>query len=247
MKDAAINRDRNLRLQYLAGLGLDVQKADTIFKDMVALANRKVGDLSALTKDPAATFAVLDRFVRHNIMAPEDERLSLALMMDNASYIFPAGEPGRLSLQSSSQLVTMLNWAMSPHVKRLNMAFVLIDEKIADLSDRLAGNPHVATIEVPLPDQKERETFIKASPVAPGGKLTDFSDFDAPELAKLTAGISLTDLNVMIQSAREGGRRLDAAAFRALKKRLLERQCRGLLELDARRRRRARGGEGAPS
>ena len=38
LKDAAINRDRNLRLQYLAGLGLDVQKADTIFKDMVALA-----------------------------------------------------------------------------------------------------------------------------------------------------------------------------------------------------------------
>ena len=38
LKDAAINRDRNLRLQYLAGLGLDVQKADTIFKDIIALA-----------------------------------------------------------------------------------------------------------------------------------------------------------------------------------------------------------------
>jgi spermidine synthase len=38
LKDALINRDRNLRLQYLAGLGLNVQKADTIFKDMVAFA-----------------------------------------------------------------------------------------------------------------------------------------------------------------------------------------------------------------
>ena len=36
---------------------------------MVALANKKVGDLSALPKDPAATFALLDRFVRQNIMA----------------------------------------------------------------------------------------------------------------------------------------------------------------------------------
>jgi hypothetical protein len=39
-----------------------------------------------------------------------------------------------------------------------------------------------------------------------------------------------TDLNVLIQSARESGRRLDGVGFRSLKKRLLERQCRGLLE-----------------
>ncbi len=128
---------------------------------MVALANRKVGDLSALPKDPAAAFAVLDRFVRNNIMAAEGDRLSLAVIIDQASYVFPSGEPGRLNLQASSELVTMLNWAMSPHVKQLNMAFVLVDEKLADVSDRLTGNPHVATIEVPLPNEQERETFIE--------------------------------------------------------------------------------------
>jgi SpoVK/Ycf46/Vps4 family AAA+-type ATPase len=148
--------------------------------------------------------------------------------MDQASYVFPAGEPGRLNMQASSQLVTMLNWAMSPHVKRLNMAFVMIDEKLADLSDRLTGNPHVAAIEVPLPDEGAREAFIKASTLE--HPIGEFSDFEARELAKLTAGISQTDLNVLVQSARESGKRLDANAFRALKKRLLERQCHGLLE-----------------
>jgi SpoVK/Ycf46/Vps4 family AAA+-type ATPase len=34
----------------------------------------------------------------------------------------------------------------------------------------------------------------------------------------------------LIQSAREGGQRLDAPLFRSLKKRLIERQCRGMLE-----------------
>jgi SpoVK/Ycf46/Vps4 family AAA+-type ATPase len=148
--------------------------------------------------------------------------------MDHASYVFPSGEPGRLNMQASSQLVTMLNWAMSPHVKRMNMAFVLIDEKKSDLSERLTGNPHVATLEVPLPDQAARETFITSTTV--DTPVAGFSDFGAPELAKLTAGISLTDLNVLLQSARESGKRLDAAAFRGLKKRLLERQCQGLLE-----------------
>jgi AAA+ superfamily predicted ATPase len=219
----------SLVLHYDLGRGLRAfaGRDEARLKDMVALANRRVGDLSALSREPAATFAILDRFVRANIMAREEDRLSVAVILDQASYLFPAGEPGRASLQTSSQVVTMLNWAMSPHVKRLNMAFVLIDERLADVSDRLTGNPHVASIEVPLPDEGERRLFAQSSG---GDALAAVSDYSAAELGTLTAGISVTDLNVLIQSARETGRRLDATVFRALKKRLLERQCRGLLE-----------------
>jgi hypothetical protein len=219
----------SLVLHYDLGRGLRAfaGRDEKRLKDMVTLANRKVGDLSAVSKDPAATFGLIDRFVRNNIMAAEDDRLSLALIMDQASYVFPTGEPGRLNLQASSHLVTMLNWAMSPHVKRLNMAFVMIEPRLSSVSERIAGSPHVAAIEVPLPEAREREAFINVTAAAP---ITAFSDFDAAQLATLTAGISLTDLNVLIQSARESGKRLDADVFRALKKRLLERQCHGLLE-----------------
>ena len=194
-------------------------------KEMFVLANKRIGDLSSLPKEQ--TFPLLDRFIRHNLMADDDDRLSTAIIFDQASFLFPAGEPGRLGGTASSQIVTMLNWATSPHVKRLNTAFVMVDEKVSDLSERLAGNPHVAAIEVPLPDASERERFIQWSV---GKSLAEFSDFEARDLAALTAGIALTDINVLIQSAREGGRRLDAPLFRALKKRLIERQCRGMLE-----------------
>ena len=155
----------SLVLHYDLGRGLRVLagRDEQRLKEMVTLANRKLGDLSALAKDPNETFALLDRFVRANIMASEADRLSLAFILDQASYVFPAGEPGRLSAQASSQLVTMFNWAMSPHVKRLNMAFVLLDEKLADLNERLTGNPHVAAIEVPLPDEAERERFVQTT------------------------------------------------------------------------------------
>ena len=220
----------SLVLHYDLGRGLRVAagRDEQRLKEMVTLANRKVGDLSALTKEPSATIALLDRFVRNNLMAAEADRLSMAVIVDQASYVFPSGDPGRLSPQASSQLVTMINWATSPHVKRLNMAFVLVDEKRADLSERLTSNPHVASIEVPLPVESERVRFINAT-VEPA-KLKTFSDYDATQLAALTAGISLTDLNVMVQSAREGGRRLDSNVFRELKKLLIERQCHGLLE-----------------
>ena len=36
LKDAAINRDRNLRLQYLAGLGLNLHQESAIYDHMTA-------------------------------------------------------------------------------------------------------------------------------------------------------------------------------------------------------------------
>lgn len=36
LADAQINRDRNLRLQFLAGLGVNLYQADAIYQDMAA-------------------------------------------------------------------------------------------------------------------------------------------------------------------------------------------------------------------
>jgi spermidine synthase len=47
LKDANINRDRNLRLQYLAGLGLNEYKADEIYKQMQQYVHTPPQDLFA--------------------------------------------------------------------------------------------------------------------------------------------------------------------------------------------------------
>jgi SpoVK/Ycf46/Vps4 family AAA+-type ATPase len=195
---------------------------------MVILANRKVGDLAAARKDPATALALLDRFVMNNIMAAEGDRLSAAIVIGSASFLVPAGEPGRLSTAAATYVVTLLNWASSLHVKRLNMAFILVDEKAMALSERVTASPHVATIEIALPGAAEREHFLDFA--IAGRDFAKSSDYTAPELAKLTAGISLVDLNVMVQTAFEGSSRLDSKRMRVLKKQLIERQCQGLLE-----------------
>jgi spermidine synthase len=43
LKDAAINRDRNLRLQYLAGLGFNLRMSGTIFNNMIAYRRQPDG------------------------------------------------------------------------------------------------------------------------------------------------------------------------------------------------------------
>ena len=194
-------------------------------QEMVTTAAKWLGDLRALPRDPTKGLAALDLLVQKNVMADPEQRLRTAILIDHAGYVAPSGD--RLDLNEQTHLVTLLNWASSPYVKRLNMAFVLIDPRLSSIAERLSNNPHVASIEVPLPSADDRAAFLAAQ--LPGD-VAAFSDYSAGELARLTAGIGLTDLEVLVRSAREGGRRLDRAYFRELKKRLIERQAQGMLE-----------------
>ncbi|MCW5977898.1 MAG: ATP-binding protein [Bryobacteraceae bacterium] len=220
--------DLVLHFDLARGLRAFAGKDGARLKDMVTLANRKVGDLAAGRKDPATALAMLDRFVQNNIMAGDGERLAAAILIDYASFLVPSGEPGRLSLPAATYLVTLLNWAGSLHVKRLNMAFALMDEKVSTVSERLSSSPHVASIEVGMPDEEERRRFLEFA--VAGRDLSRVSDFTTREIARTTAGMTLVDLNVVVQSALEGSKRLDAPLMRNLKKQLIERQCQGLLE-----------------
>jgi AAA+ superfamily predicted ATPase len=195
---------------------------------MVELANKWIGDLRALPRDPTRALAAIDLLVAKNVMADPEQRIRTAILIDHAGYVAPGGD--RLDLAEQTHLVTLLNWASSPYVKRLNMAFVLIDPRLSSIAERLTGNPHVAAIEVPLPTAEERTRFLAGQLPASSDAGAAFSDYGAAELGKLTAGIGLTDLEVLVRSAREGGRRLDRAYFRELKKRLIERQAQGMLE-----------------
>jgi AAA+ superfamily predicted ATPase len=197
-------------------------------QEMVTTAAKWIGDLRALPRDPTKALAALDLLIQKNVMADADDRLRAAILIDHAGYVAPAGD--RLGLAEQTHLVTLLNWASSPYIKRLNLAFVLIDPRLSSVAERLASNPHVAALEVPLPDAAERTAFLEAQVKASGRDPASFSDYSTAELGKLTAGIGLTDLEVLVRSAVEGNRRLDRGYFRELKKRLIERQAQGMLE-----------------
>jgi AAA+ superfamily predicted ATPase len=218
--DLVLHYDLARGLRCLAG------RSEERLREMVTLANRRMGDLAALPRDPSAVLAALDRFVVKNAMADDRDRVEVALLVDHASHVVPAGD--RLSLQSATHLVTLLNWASSPYVKRQNMAFVLFDARVSDVSEQLRENPHVAALDLPLPAEPDRRAFLEA---ALGERPAEtFSDFGVPEIAKLTAGVSLADLDTLVKSSLESGRRLDAVRFRDVKKRLIERQAQDLLE-----------------
>jgi len=218
--DVVIQYDLARGLRCLAGANAKR------LQEMVEEVSAWLGDLRQIPRDPTKALAALDLLVQKNVMADPDRRIRCAILIDNAGFVAPSSD--RLGLVEQTSLVTLLNWASSPYVKRLNMAFVMIEPRLSSVSERLAGSPHVAAIEVPLPNEVDRAAFLAFA--SKGRDPASFSDYGLPELAKLTAGIGLTDLEVLIRTSIEGGRRLDPNYFKELKKRLIERQAQGMLE-----------------
>jgi spermidine synthase len=62
LRDATLNRDKNLRLQYLAGLGLNLYQADVIYADMLKHVTTLPEDLFIATDaTKASLFAAINR------------------------------------------------------------------------------------------------------------------------------------------------------------------------------------------
>jgi AAA+ superfamily predicted ATPase len=194
--------------------------------EMVAAMSRKLGEPKLLPRDPTTVLMLLDRFVNDQLTGEAKDQLSCAMVIDYASFLVPAGD--RLAGNSAQHLVTLLNWAANPYIKRANIAFILIDSRLNDVHERLSSSAHVAALELPLPDETARGVWL--THLMQDSDVASYSDFDALTLARVTAGTSLTDLDVLVRSSRETGQRLDAKQFKARKKTLIERQAQGLLE-----------------
>jgi AAA+ superfamily predicted ATPase len=195
-------------------------------RQMVGLMSRRLGDPEKLPRDPAQALFLLDRLVLANLTAKDADRIRIAMLFDFASFIVPDQERGGPA--TATNLVTLLKWAANPYVKRSNLAFVLIDERLADFHDRLVTSPHVNAIEVTVPDESERLRFLKT--ITDGVDVPSFSDYSVESLALQTAAVTLADLAVLVESARRSGQRLDEKRFKARKKQLIERQAQDLLE-----------------
>lgn len=220
--DVVLGYDLSSGMQTMAGP--NVERLRTMSQYLIG----RWGEPITWPRDPDKVLLGLDAFIERNLLEEPTNRKSVALIFDYAQYLVPAGDLDSLAQGRASRLVRFLDWASNPHIKRTNTAFVLVADRLAELNDRLVQSPHVATIEIPLPDRDERSRFV---PVATAGAdLSKLADFTQSQLADVSNGLSLTNLNVVLAQAARGGRRLDHARFRQMKKSMIERQCQGLVE-----------------
>jgi AAA+ superfamily predicted ATPase len=226
--DLVLHYDMARGLRTLPGDGDGVEKRNRdMVEYLVYLGGKPPPDWP---RDPENLLAILDRAIERRLMEQEpSRRKKVVVILDYAQYLVPAGDLGSLARGQGTNLVRLLNWAQNPYIKRANIAFCLIADRLNEVNDRLVQSAHVAAIELPLPDQAERERFARC---AAGGTddLARLTEFTPPQLAQVSNGLTLLNLQVLLAQGKRPGQRVDGGRFRLLKKDMIERQCRGLLE-----------------
>lgn len=219
--------DLALQLDLASGLSTAAGTDGTRHQQMMKILGARLGEWKTWPRDADQLLSVIDGLIYRKLLGAESFD-SLALLIDHAQYLTPTAELGSLSRGQGVNLVRFLGWAQNPYIKAHNITCCLFTDSLGEVNERLVRSPHVATIEVPLPDVAERENFLRSQvKEEEWPKLTEFT---SKQLADLSNGLSLLNLSNLIAQARQAGQRLDAARFREQKKRLIERQCRGLLE-----------------
>ncbi len=196
-------------------------------RTMAQWLSERLGNAAGWPRDPDAAIAAIDAILERNLIDPPEQRKRIAVVLDYAQYLVPAGEGGSLRA-GAGRLVRVLGWATNPLLRRVNAAVVLVADALSEVHPSLASNPAVSAIDVPLPDLAERERFALATASAAG--VQDDRMDAVRRVAALSGGLSLESLRAVITLSAREGTPPDGPEFAARKKDLIERSCRGLVE-----------------
>ncbi len=177
-----------------------------------------------MPRDPGRAMQIIENYMRLRM----SDGKSMALVIDFAETIAPAGDIGHMSAEDRFTLATLTKWSSDPQFLSGDLSIVLIVENLADISARLSRNPYVSNIEISLPNEEERLEFVKVK--LEGKKLQSVSDVPLAGLAKMTAGLSRINLDRLLTEAMESGARITPDVLKEKKKEIIQAECHGLLE-----------------
>ena len=174
-----------------------------------------------LPRNPDGVLALLDNYLRLRLA----DGKKVAVIIDFAETIVPAGDNSGLSGDDRNALVILKRWAQSPTFLAADITICLVAENLAEVNPGLVQNPGVASITVPLPDEAERLEFINAS-----GPLAAQDGVTPEVLAKMTAGLKRVHIRNLMGQARQNQQPLTMKFLAARKKDMIETESGGFLE-----------------
>lgn len=156
--DIVISFDLGRGIQAVAGPDIKRHQA------MMQFLSSQLGSPTTWTRDPDQVLDNLERLIQRNLLEDDPaKRKKIAFLFPYGQYLVPAGDHASMARGPASRLVRILSWAQNPYIKRVNMAFFLIAETLSEVHSRLVQNPHVAAIEISMPDELTRTRFVEHS------------------------------------------------------------------------------------
>jgi len=181
-----------------------------------------------VSNDPEKSFPYLEKYFLSQIA--EDKRVKgrKVLIIDFAEHIVPAGDLIRLSDKDRYCMVTFNRWATDPKFIKGDISIILLTENLADISSRLTSSPAIVKINVPFPDAKIRESYLRSQENA--GKLLLEKGLSPEKLAAITSGLNLMNLYRLAAESYESEKPISLEFMRQKKKEIIENGAGGLLE-----------------
>jgi ATP-dependent Zn protease len=177
-----------------------------------------------LSIDPYKSFKHLEAYFHASI--PSNKRI--VLIIDYAETLIPNTEVSRYSEEERFCLVTLNRWANDPIFTQGDVSIILLTENLADLTLRIVRSPSTIKVAIPIPDEKVRESFLNF--LDGKEKILLEKGLSTAEVAKITGGLNLINLNQLVAESFQEGRVISLDYLRRRKKEIIEAEAVGLLE-----------------
>ncbi len=177
-----------------------------------------------VSKNPAHAFDYLEKYFLLNI--PNKKRI--VLILDYAETIVPNTELSRMDDDDRYCMVTLNRWAHDPIFTQGDVSIILLTENLSDLSPRLVSSPHTVKVNIPIPDEKVRLSFLRS--LERKEELMIEYRLNCERIAKVTSGLNLMNLNQLAAESFQENRPITMEYLQERKKEIIENEASGLLE-----------------
>jgi SpoVK/Ycf46/Vps4 family AAA+-type ATPase len=177
-----------------------------------------------LTRDPLKAFDYLEKYFMMNM--PHKKRI--VLIVDYAETIVPHTELSRMDDEDRFNLVTLNRWAHDPIFTQGDVSVILLTENLADLSPRIVRSPHTVKVNIPLPDEDVRKSFLEF--LHRKEELMLEHRLNCGRMAKITSGLNLMNLNQIAAESYQENKPVTLDYLQEKKKEIIENEASGLLE-----------------
>ena len=177
-----------------------------------------------LSSDPTKAFYYLEKYFIINL----PKKLRIILIIDYAETIVSNSDIAKMSDDDRYCLVTLNRWSHDPIFTKGDVSAILLTENLSDLSPRLVRSPSTVKVNIPIPDEKVRTSFLtfidKQNALMLDDRLT------CEKVARITSGLNLLNLNQLAAESFEEDRPISLDYLKIRKKEIIENEAGGLLE-----------------
>ena len=202
--------NRDIIIFYDRSSGISFARPD-MRQDFLAEMRRSDGNKPTdelLSTNPVTALKNLEKYFYVNMR----HRYRIVLLIDYAEAIIPNTSFSSYTDEDRYCLVTLNRWATDPLFVENDISIILLTENLNDLSHRLVRSPATVKVNIPLPDQKVRNSFLDF--LLDQEKLILADKLDTEEVAKITSGLNLVNLNQIAAESYQENKEIDLEYLR---------------------------------